>query len=247
MTFEELLHPVVATAALQHFHHGHYRDAMLNGIIAAFDLLRTRTGLDLDGADLVNQAFSVQRPHLLVADLQTETGRNAQVGAMMFARGLYQGVRSPTAHTIAAVKPLDAARYLVAASALTELILAAHQGDILRFDGMYVRPNDDVGGTTFLRFFEAGQVLVVSVGGAVEPDWVPNWLTLDWAEWQKQHPTTYSLEGTRLRFVKSIAQGEVSYEGQVRGPKLLLRVHSAATGHRSEGEYLFRPLPRGAA
>ena len=100
MTLEELIHPLVAQAALQHYKDGHYRDAVLNGIIAAFDLLRARTALDLDGAELANRAFSEQKHHLIVGDLHTESGKKPQLGIMMLARGLYQGVRNPTAHTV---------------------------------------------------------------------------------------------------------------------------------------------------
>ena len=77
MDFEELLHPIVAGAAGAQYRNGHYRDAVLNAIVAVFDLLRARTGLDLDGAELANRAFSEQQPYVVVADLQTESGRNA--------------------------------------------------------------------------------------------------------------------------------------------------------------------------
>src|SRR5262249_25039319 len=149
-----------------------------------FDLLRARTGLDLDGADLVNRAFSEQRPYLIVSDLSTESGRNAQLGVMQFARGLFQGIRSPAAHTMSSGLALtQAARYLVTASTLAQIIDDARQGDFLRFDGVYAAAAETFG-THFVRFFSDGMVLSVSVGTHVTDDWVPDWLTIDWAQWQ---------------------------------------------------------------
>jgi hypothetical protein len=72
--FEALLHPVIFAHAFQHYANGHYRDAVLNSIVAIFDLMRERTGLDLDGAALATQALSLDKPHLILSELETESG-----------------------------------------------------------------------------------------------------------------------------------------------------------------------------
>ncbi|MDC4203304.1 MAG: hypothetical protein MPW13_02725 [Candidatus Manganitrophus sp.] len=56
------LHPKIAEASLSLFETQHYRDAILNSFIAVFDYIRKRTGLDLDGEDLVNNVFSLNKP-----------------------------------------------------------------------------------------------------------------------------------------------------------------------------------------
>jgi len=45
MESESLLYSEVAQASLKQFRDGHYKDAVLNGIIAAFDLLQADIGI----------------------------------------------------------------------------------------------------------------------------------------------------------------------------------------------------------
>jgi uncharacterized protein (TIGR02391 family) len=247
MNFEDLLHPAVASSALEQWRNRHYRDAVLNSVIALFDLLRARTGLQMDGAELAERAFSERKPYLVTGDLSTESGRNSQIGVMLLARGLYQGVRSPGVHSTAKSWTAEqAARLMVTASAIAQLIDDAQQGDVLRFDGVYVATSSD--DTNIVRFFEDGNVLRVSVSRGVDDDWVPDWLTLDWAEWQgkrkDQYRGTYEVDGKWIRFTIQTLGGEIRCEGQVAGPSIRVRTHGTATGHRSEKTYHFRPYPR---
>jgi uncharacterized protein (TIGR02391 family) len=241
MELESLLHPAVAQASLKQFRDGHYRDAVLNGIIATFALLRTRTGLDLDGVDLVNKAFSERYPYLIVGDLNTESGRNAQLGVMQLARGLFQGIRNPAAHNVfISLSLTQAARYLVMASALAQIIDDAQQGDVLRFDGVYAAASEAFG-THFVRFFTDGTVLGVAVGTHVSEDWIPDWLTISWAQWQGKYSGTYTLNTNRLTFSILSTNGEVQYEGQIQGQMIRMRSHSTGTGQSSQKDSWFRP------
>jgi hypothetical protein len=79
-SLDSLLHTVIREHAYPQYLDGHWRDAVLNAFIAVFDLIRNRTGLDLDGDALVTRAFSIQRPMLMLSDLRTESGRNDQAG-----------------------------------------------------------------------------------------------------------------------------------------------------------------------
>lgn len=97
--FEALLHPVVSEVALAPYKSGDYRYAVFEAVIAVFDLIRDRTGLDLDGDALATQAFSVHNPLLVIADLSTETGRSEQIGMMQMCQGAYKNIRNPKAHT----------------------------------------------------------------------------------------------------------------------------------------------------
>lgn len=124
--FEALLHPIIQQAGLGQYRNGHYRDAVLNSIIAIFDLIRDRTGLQQDGAGLVTEAFAIDRARLVLSDLETVSGRNDQVGFMQIIQGTYLGIRNPKAHSLQ--HDLDerkAAEYLVLASLLARRIAEA--------------------------------------------------------------------------------------------------------------------------
>lgn len=126
--FEHLLHSAVAHASLEHFKNGHYRDAVLNSIVAIFDLIRTRTSLDLDGAALVNRAFSLTDPYLVLSELDTDSGQNDQKGFIQLFSGSYQGIRNPKAHSLNHdLTEMKAAQYLVHASLLAWRVSEAHQ------------------------------------------------------------------------------------------------------------------------
>src|ERR1700687_5175437 len=115
--FTELLHPIIADKALPLYSAGHLREAVANAITIVFDMIRARTGLDLDGHHLVGQAFSLQQPKLIFSTLETESGQNDQKGFIKILEGAYQGIRNPKAHSL--IHDLDdrqAAEYLVFAS-----------------------------------------------------------------------------------------------------------------------------------
>ena len=166
---------------------------------------------------------------------------------MMLARGLFQGVRSPTVHTILEIQPCQAARWLVAASALAQIIEEAAPGDVLRYDGVYVASSDDGTSADCIRFFPDGTVLSVSVGEMhpIEVDWVPDWLTRDWAEWQKQSKGTYTISQGRITFSIPVPNGEIEHDARLRGSSIKVRWRSSATSKSGERTHFFRPAKRG--
>lgn len=124
--FEELLHPVIMEHAFTQYSNGHYRDAVFNSIVAVFDLIRERTGLDLDGDKLVGTAFSIEKARLILSEIKSESGKSDQKGFMQIFSGAYQGIRNPKAHSLA--HDLDkskAAQYLVFASLLARRVQEA--------------------------------------------------------------------------------------------------------------------------
>lgn len=121
--FEALLHPIVYESAFHHYINGHYRDAVLNSIVAIFDLMRKRSGLDLDGAALATQALSLDKPLLILSELDSDSGRNDQKGFMQIFVGAYLGIRNPKAHSLNHDLDADkAAQYLVFASLLARRV-----------------------------------------------------------------------------------------------------------------------------
>ena len=120
---KDILHPIIVEHAFEHFQAGHLREAVLNSMIAVFDLIRTRTGLSGDGEQLVTTAFSQRDPYLILSELESESGKNDQVGFMDIYRGAFKGIRNPKAHSLTHdLDQLKAAQYLVLASLLARRI-----------------------------------------------------------------------------------------------------------------------------
>ena len=118
-----LLHPAVTASSLSHFSAGHYREAVVNSVIAVFDLLRWKSHLDKDGQQLVTETLALERPRVELADLNTESGRNVQKGFIEMLKGIYLGVRNPGAHTLSSdLDEKSAAQYLVFASLLADKV-----------------------------------------------------------------------------------------------------------------------------
>lgn len=121
--FQHLLHPAIEKSSLEQYKAGHLRDAVLNGVIAVFDMIRARTKLDLDGTKLTGQAFGVDNGKLIFSEVESESGRNDQVGFMKIYEGVYTGVRNVKAHSL--THDLDeckAGQYLVMLSLLARRV-----------------------------------------------------------------------------------------------------------------------------
>jgi uncharacterized protein (TIGR02391 family) len=117
--FEYLLHPVVAGSCYDLYRNGHYRDAVLNSVIATFDHIRQLTGLEEDGDALVGKAFSLTNPFIVLSELRTESGQSDQKGFMQIFKGMFQGIRNPKAHSLRHDLTAEkAAQYLIFASLL---------------------------------------------------------------------------------------------------------------------------------
>lgn len=122
-------HPKVVEVSKQCFTTNNYREAILNAFIAFIDYVKHNTGLDLDGDDLMNQAFSfdydikqkklIKSPIIWLNPLTNKTERDEQQGMMFLCKGAVAFVRNPKAHTvIPQTNPLHALEYLSFASLL---------------------------------------------------------------------------------------------------------------------------------
>lgn len=126
-----LLHPIIIESSWAQFRTGYLRDSVLNALIAIGDLLRSRTGLTEDGVSLVEKALSEKKPLLLFNTLETESGRNDQLGFMKILSGAFLGIRNPKAHSLQHdLDPLKAAQYLVFASLLARRIAESKRTDL---------------------------------------------------------------------------------------------------------------------
>ena len=96
------VHPRIAAVARERFREGTYADAAeaslkeVNAVVKR--IVIERTGSERDGADLMQHAFSIDRPVIKLADLSTESGRSEQKGYMQVFAGAMTGIRNPKAH-----------------------------------------------------------------------------------------------------------------------------------------------------
>jgi uncharacterized protein (TIGR02391 family) len=85
------IHPAIARAAKPRFDSGQFADSVeaalkeVNSMVK--DCVRRKTGQDLDGATLMQTAFSLKSPVISLDDLSTESGRNVQLGYMQIYAG----------------------------------------------------------------------------------------------------------------------------------------------------------------
>ncbi|MFC0402992.1 TIGR02391 family protein [Paraburkholderia rhizosphaerae] len=119
----DLLHPIIANRAWDLYTAAHYRAAVETSITAVFDYIRVRADLQLDGQQLVTEAFKLEGGRLVVSTLETESGRNEQKGFINILTGAYQAIRNPLAHsTIHRLWQKEAAEHLVFASLLARTV-----------------------------------------------------------------------------------------------------------------------------
>jgi len=117
-----LPHPSVVAVARSRFETGHFADAVeaalkeVNSRVKA--LVRAKTGKDLDGSKLMQRAFSLEDPIILLGDLSTETGRSVQQGYMELFSGSMTGIRNPKAHANVTISPGRCIEFLFLASLL---------------------------------------------------------------------------------------------------------------------------------
>lgn len=124
--FLHLLHPAIVRSSYDQFKNGHLRDSVLNSVVAIFDLIRDRTGINADGSNLVNRSFSLTDPYLVLSELDTDSGQNDQKGFIQLFTGSYQGIRNPKAHSLTHdLTEVKAAQYLVHASLLARRVSEA--------------------------------------------------------------------------------------------------------------------------
>lgn len=69
--------------------------------------IRQMSGLTLDGAELVNKAFSIQAPVLVLGLLTTESEKSEHKGFANLMIGLFGAVRNPLAHAPKTVWPMS--------------------------------------------------------------------------------------------------------------------------------------------
>jgi uncharacterized protein (TIGR02391 family) len=75
-----------------------YFHATLEAVKSIADKLRSRTGVDEDGAALVDRTLAGETPLLAINTLSTRSERDEQKGFANLVKGVFGMFRNPTAH-----------------------------------------------------------------------------------------------------------------------------------------------------
>jgi uncharacterized protein (TIGR02391 family) len=116
------LHPEIARAANDLYRNGHYANAVEDSVKALNLLVRLRSGLELDGIPLMQQAFSPKNPILKFNDLSNKSDEDEQAGFMMMFSGAVSGLRNPRAHGFINDDPERALEFIAFVSLLAKLL-----------------------------------------------------------------------------------------------------------------------------
>jgi uncharacterized protein (TIGR02391 family) len=122
-------HPEIERVSGALFRDGHYKQAALEAYIRVIDEVKQRSGLALDGDNLMNQAFGCtnRAPVLKFNSLATDPERDEQNGFMLIFKGIV-GLRNSKAHSNRLFNdPMRAHEYLAMASVLMRLLEIAQK------------------------------------------------------------------------------------------------------------------------
>ncbi len=75
-----------------------YFHAVFEACKGLYQRIRDKSGIDKDGAALINDVFAIDKPILAFNSLRTETEKTEHKGFAELLRGCYSAVRSPRAH-----------------------------------------------------------------------------------------------------------------------------------------------------
>ena len=92
------IHPQVMKYCKAELLQHNYFHAVFEAAKGLAERIRDESGVDADGAKLVDQVFSVQNPVIAFNDLQTETERSEHIGFAALLKGCFAVVRNPPAH-----------------------------------------------------------------------------------------------------------------------------------------------------
>lgn len=121
-TFWSLIHPEIAAEARARFEAAHFADAVEAALKIVAQKVRDRTGITLDGSELMHTAFTPKRPLLIFKDPIPATQKAMQQGYMEMFAGAMTGVRNPKAHGIVMLDQRRAIHFLFVASLLADKV-----------------------------------------------------------------------------------------------------------------------------
>ena len=92
------VHPFVLTFCRPELLEDNYFHAVLEATKSIADKIQDKTGFTEDGADLIDKAFSIKNPVLVINSLRTESEKSEHKGFAHFLKGIFGMFRNVTAH-----------------------------------------------------------------------------------------------------------------------------------------------------
>ncbi|ESZ64059.1 TIGR02391 family protein [Mesorhizobium sp. L103C131B0] len=103
---ERNIHPEVATASKKLFDDGHFSQATFEALKFLDNKVKTLSGVQDSGFNLMMAAFTERNPRIQLTDLVTASDKDEQLGFRHMFAGSMSGIRNPRAHDIL-VDPID--------------------------------------------------------------------------------------------------------------------------------------------
>jgi uncharacterized protein (TIGR02391 family) len=123
-------HPRLIAASKSLFESGHYAQAIFEAFKAVNNFIKQKTGLNLDGKQLMAKAFNEEGPVIKLNELKTQSDRDEQEGFKFLFMGAMEGIRNPKAHdNVVQTDPYRTLEYLGFASLLMK---RAEEGKVKR-------------------------------------------------------------------------------------------------------------------
>jgi len=124
------LHPRVIEVSKSLFETGHYAQAIFEAFKVVNIFVKEKTGLALDGKDLMARVFREENPIIKLNKLKTRSEKDEQEGFKFLFMGAMVGIRNPKAHdSVTQIDPYRTVEYLGLASLLMRRI---EEGDLTR-------------------------------------------------------------------------------------------------------------------
>jgi uncharacterized protein (TIGR02391 family) len=95
---ERNLHPTLLDYCRAELLNDNYFHAVLEAVKGIASIIRKRTGLTNDGAELIKDAFGGEDPKIKINSFQLETEKSEQRGFLNLLVGIFGTFRNPTAH-----------------------------------------------------------------------------------------------------------------------------------------------------
>lgn len=116
-------HPRVITSSKSLFETGHYSQAIFEAFKAVNNFVKEKSGLSLDGKDLMAKVFREEDLIIKLNKLKTKSERDEQDGFKFLYMGAMVGIRNPKAHdNVVQTDPYRTLEYLGFASLLMKRV-----------------------------------------------------------------------------------------------------------------------------
>ena len=92
------IHPEVLKYCRPELLQDNYFHAVFEASKGLAQRIRDLSGVQTDGAALIDKVFSIEKPILAINSLQTETERSEHKGFALLLKGCFAAVRNPLAH-----------------------------------------------------------------------------------------------------------------------------------------------------